>query len=57
MDSTETTSQTDANVATVQGIYEDFGRGDVPAALARMRHYTDTAKHAAAAAGTDTTAG
>jgi ketosteroid isomerase-like protein len=36
MDSTETTSQTDANVATVQGIYEAFGRGDVPAVLDRL---------------------
>ena len=36
MSSTETTSQTDANVATVQGIYEAFGRGDVPAILERL---------------------
>ena len=36
MESTGTTSQSDANVATVQGIYEAFGRGDVPAILERL---------------------
>jgi uncharacterized protein len=36
MESAGTTSQTDANVATVQGIYEAFGRGDIPAVLDKL---------------------